>query len=55
MPRWILDDVGKYLGVVAMYDGGHGSGKTVVLVSDNMVTAGGPLDRQVRRQWERRD
>ena len=32
------DDGGKNLGAMATYDGGHDSGKTVV-VSDNMVTA----------------
>ena len=38
------DDGGKNLQAVAMYDDGHGSGKTaMVVVSDNMVSAGDPL------------
>ena len=37
------DDGGKNLGAMATYDGGHDSGKTaMVVVSDNMVTAGDP-------------
>ena len=33
------DDGGKNLGAMATYDDGHGSGKTAMAMSDNMVTA----------------
>ena len=53
----VATDDGYYLRVTASYTYGHGSGKSAMMMSDNMVvvTAGDPLGSPVRCQQQRHD